>query len=150
MYLKISKLAEILKSSDSSIYRLVFLYQVNAIKIGNARMIITKTDMIAALKDFEINGIYFKNRAEAMKTDVIAKIFGNSYTEFENSQSNSENKFFYNYFEPKELACKLKVSSTHIFNLIKRRELKAERILKRYRILLETVRDYLKVKQTLA
>jgi len=144
----VKHLSEVLNVSDGSLYRLVFLFQVNAVIIGNRRIIITKPDIIAALKDFETDEFCFKNRAASMQTDVIRKVFGDEYYCMNIKKSEVEKETEDLYFETIELARKLKVSSRHILNIIEKRELKAERILRRFRVSMEALRIYLNKKQT--
>ncbi|HPG29413.1 MAG TPA: helix-turn-helix domain-containing protein [bacterium] len=151
---EVNRLAEILDISETSIYRQIAVFHLNAILIGDKRIIITKADCIAMLKDCQINERDFTYRDAAYEMDIITKVLGDKYKNIDEEigmYQNCGNQLLKKadiFFGIQELSLKLKVSATHIRNIIERGDLKAERILKQYRIYIESLREYLKKNQT--
>lgn len=133
--LTVEEAADLLTVSESSIYRDIYSAALNAIKIGEKRYIITKTDLLAFLKDIQTDKYYRANRDNAMNEDVFKKCFGcKCYKGF--------------WLNTNSVAKSIKVSETHLRNITVTQKITVEYIRANRRINMESLREYLDENQT--
>ncbi len=134
--LTVEEAADLLTVSESSIYRDIYSAALNAIKIGEKRYIITKTDLLAFLKDVQTDKYYSENRDIAFCKDIFERVFGcKCYKGF--------------WVNTNSVAKSLKVSETHLRNIVINQKITAEYIRANRRINMESLREYLDKNQTI-